>query len=135
MDGYFYMAIGDKGLFGCRGRDGSQVNLHGGGIPRLRPDATNLEGYSTGVRHHLDVALTSARELFTYDNTDEHHWMGRLTHMVDGGFYGYPYDFSPQQPYTLWMMHDFGAGAACGPVAYTEDALPAEFHENLFLSD
>jgi hypothetical protein len=30
-----------------------------------------------------------------FDNTDEHDWMGRLTHMVDGGFYGYPYDFVP----------------------------------------
>jgi putative heme-binding domain-containing protein len=135
MDGYFYVAIGDKGLYGCMGRDGSRVDLHGGGILRLRPDATELEVFSTGVRNILDVALTSEDELFTYDNTDEHQWMGRLTHMVDGGFYGYPHDFIPRRPYTLWMMHDFGAGAACGAFAYTEDALPEEFHGNLFLAD
>lgn len=135
MDGFFYVAIGDKGLYGCTGRDGSRIDLHGGGILRLRPDGTALEVFSTGVRNILDVALNAEDEIFTYDNTDEHHWMGRLTHMVDGGFYGYPHDFIPQRPYTLWMMHDFGAGAACGAVACTSDALPEEFHGNLFLSD
>ncbi|HEU0011572.1 MAG TPA: HEAT repeat domain-containing protein [Verrucomicrobiae bacterium] len=135
MDGYFYVAVGDKGLYQCTGRDGSQVNLHGGGVLRLRPDGTELEIFSTGTRNILDVALTAEDELFTYDNTDEHQWMGRLTHMVDGGFYGYPHDFIPRRPYTLWMMHDFGAGAACGALAYNEDALPAEFHGNLFLAD
>jgi putative heme-binding domain-containing protein len=135
MDGRFYVAVGDKGLYQCKGRDGSEVNLHGGGILRLRPDGTDLEIFSTGVRNILDVALTAEDELFTYDNTDEHQWMGRLTHMVDGGFYGYPHDFIPRRPYTLWMMHDFGAGAATGALAYNEDALPAEYHGNLFLAD
>ncbi len=135
MDGYFYVAIGDKGLYHCRGRDGSEANLHGGGILRLRPEATELEIFSTGTRNILDVALTAEDEIFTYDNTDEHQWMGRLTHMVDGGFYGYPHDFIPRRPYTLWMMHDFGAGAACGALAYNEDALPAEYRGDLFLAD
>lgn len=135
MDGYFYVAVGDKGLYQCTGRDGSTVNLHGGGILRMRPDATELEVFSTGVRNILDVAINAEDELFTYDNTDEHQWMGRLTHMVDGGFYGYPHDFIPQRPYTLWMMHDFGAGAACGAFAYNEDALPEEYRQSLFLSD
>ena len=135
MDGYFYMAVGDKGIYGAVGRDGKRVDLHGGGILRFRPDGTELEVYSTGVRNVLDVALTDEDDIFTYDNTDEHDWMGRLTHMVDGGFYGYPHDFVPRRPYALWMMHDFGGGAACGTLAYTEDALPDEYHNNLFLSD
>ncbi len=135
MDGYFYVAVGDKGLFGAVGRDGSRVDLHGGGIMRLRPDGTNLEIFSRGVRNIMDVAMNAEDELFTYDNTDEHDWMGRLTHMVDRGFYGYPHDFIPRRPYTLWMMHDFGGGAATGIECYTEDALPAEYHGNLFLAD
>src|SRR5262249_43430227 len=72
---------------------------------------------------------------FTYDNTDEQQWMGRLTHMVEAGFYGYPYDFIPRRPYTLWMMADYGGGAATGALAYNEDALPAEYRGNLFLAD
>src|SRR5438046_2352466 len=135
MDGYFYLAVGDKGIYGAVGRDGKRVDLPGGGILRLRPDGTQLEVYSTGVRNILDVALDDEDEIFTYDNTDEHEWMGRLTHMVDGGFYGYPHDFVPRRPYTLWMMHDFGGGAACGTLCYNEDALPDEYHGNLFLGD
>jgi putative heme-binding domain-containing protein len=111
------------------------VDLHGGGILRLRPDGTELEVYCTGVRNILDVALDAEDEIFTYDNTDEHQWMSRLTHMVDGGAYGYPYDFIPRRPYTLWMMADYGGGAATGTTCYTEDALPPEYHGNLFLAD
>jgi putative heme-binding domain-containing protein len=135
MDGYLYVAVGDKGVYGAVGRDGRRVDLHGGGILRLRPDGTGLEVYCTGVRNILDVAVDEEDELFTYDNTDEHHWMSRLTHMVDGGDYGYPYDFVPRRPYTLWMMADYGGGAATGALCYTEDALPAEYRGNLFLAD
>jgi putative heme-binding domain-containing protein len=135
MDGFLYVAVGDKGVYGAIGRDGKRVDLRGGGILRLRPDGTALEVYCTGVRNILDVALDAEDEIFTYDNTDEHNWMSRLTHMVDGGFYGYPYDFVPRRPYTLWMMADYGAGAATGTLCYTEDALPEEYHGNLFLAD
>jgi putative membrane-bound dehydrogenase-like protein len=135
MDGYFYTACGDKGLYQARGTDGSQATLQTGGIFRIRPDGSQLEVFSHGVRNILDVAVNAEDELFTYDNTDEHDWMGRFTHMVQAGFYGYPHDFIPRRPYTLWMMADYGAGAACGAFAYNEDALPAEFHGNVFLSD
>jgi hypothetical protein len=81
---------------------------------RLRPDGTELEVFCTGVRNILDVAINTEDELFTYDNTDEHDWMGRLTHMVEGGVYGYPHDFIPRRPYTLWMMADYGGGSPTG---------------------
>ena len=135
MDGYFYVASGDKGLHGAKGTDGSRADLFTGGIFRIRPDGSQLEVVSHGVRNILDVALNSEDEQFTYDNTDEHDWMGRFTHMVEAGFYGYPHDFIPQRPYTLWMMADYGAGAACGVFANNEDALPPEFQGNVFLSD
>ena len=135
MDGYFYIAVGDKGMYGAVGRDGRRLDLHGGGIVRMRPDGTGLEIFATGVRNILDVAMNEEDEIFTYDNTDEHEWMGRLTHMVERGFYGYPFDFIPRRPYTLWMMADFGGGAATGAFAYNEDALPPEYRGNLFLAD
>src|SRR5688572_15857308 len=84
MDGFFYTAVGDKGIYGAVGRDGKRVDLHGGGILRMRPDGTELEVFCTGVRNILDVAVNTEDELFTYDNTDEMQWMGRLTHMVEG---------------------------------------------------
>ncbi len=135
LDGFFYVAVGDKGLFGATGTDGRRVDLHGGGIVRIRPDGTGLEVFSTGVRNILDVARTEEDDLFTYDNTDENQWMGRVTHMIDGGFYGYPFDFIPQQPHTLWMLADYGAGAATGALAVTGDGIPEEWRGNLILSD
>jgi putative membrane-bound dehydrogenase-like protein len=135
MDGHFYVAVGDKGLYGATGTDGRRVDMRGGGVVRIRPDGSGLEIFCTGVRNILDVAVNDEDEIFTFDNTDEHDWMGRLTHMVDGGFYGYPYDFVPRRPYTLWMMADYGAGAATGTLCYNEDALPEGYRGNLFLAD
>jgi hypothetical protein len=43
MDGFFYIAVGDKGLFGAVDRSGKRVDLHGGGVVRIRPDGTGLE--------------------------------------------------------------------------------------------
>jgi putative membrane-bound dehydrogenase-like protein len=136
MDGWFYMSTGDKGIYGAVGKDGSKVNIEGGGIMRFRPDGTHLEVFSTGTRNHLDVAINAEDEIFTYDNTDDGNgWWTRLTHMVDGGFYGYPYDYKPQRPYTLWMMQDFGGGAPTGGLCYNEDALPEEYRGNLFMCE
>ena len=135
MDGWFYLAVGDKGLVGCTGSDGRVLNLRGGGIVRFRPDGSGLEIFSTGVRNILDVALNAEDEMFTYDNTDEHEWMGRFTHMVEAGDYGYPHDFIPRQPCTLWMMHDFGAGAACGTICANDAALAPEMAGNVFIAD
>jgi putative heme-binding domain-containing protein len=135
MDGYFHVSIGDKGLFGMIGRDGRRVDLRGGGTIRLRPDGSGLEITARGTRNTLDIAITPEDELFTYDNTDEHDWMGRFTHMVDGGVYGYPYDFVPRRGYTLWKLADYGPGAACGAVCYNDDAWPEAFRGNVFIAD
>ena len=135
MDGYLYFATGDKGLYHCRGRDGREVDMPSGGIFRMRPDGTALEVFCTGVRNTLDIAMNDEDEIFTYDNTDEHDWMGRFSHMVDGGFYGYPHDFMPRRPYILWMMADYGAGAATGTECCTDDVLGKDFRGTCFLAD
>ncbi len=136
MDGWFYMSTGDKGIYGAVGKDGSKVNLQGGGVMRFRPDGTHLEIYANGTRNHLDVAINAEDEIFTYDNTDDGlGWWTRVTHMVDGGYYGYPYDYKTRQPYTLWMIGDYGGGSPTGAMAYNEDALPEEYRGNLFLCD
>src|ERR1041384_7851562 len=99
MDGWFYMTTGDKGIYGAIGKDGSKVNLEGGGIMRFRPDGTKLEIFANGTRNHLDIAMNAEDEKFTYDNTDDGiGWWTRVTHMVDGGFYGYPYDYLKRRP-------------------------------------
>ena len=134
MDGWIYMSTGDKGIYGAVGRDGSKAELRGGGIMRFRPDGTRLEVYTTGTRNHLEVAINAEDEKFTYDNTDDGlGWDTRFTHMVDGGYYGYPYDYRKRKPYTLWMIADYGGGSPTGGVAYNEDALPEAYRGNLFM--
>lgn len=136
MDGWLYMSVGDKGIFGAVGTDGSKAELRGGGVIRLRPDGTKLEVFSRGTRNHLDVALNAEDEIFTYDNTDDGNgWWTRVTHMVDGGAYGYPWDYKPRRPYTLWMMTDYGGGSPTGALAYNEDALPESYRGNLFMCE
>jgi putative membrane-bound dehydrogenase-like protein len=136
MDGYLYISTGDKGIFGAAGKDGKTAEIHGGGIARMRPDGTDLEVYCTGTRNHLDVAITSEDEMFTYDNTDDGlGWWTRTAHMVDGGYYGYPWDYKPQRPYILWMMADYGGGSGTASITYNEDALPEKYRGNLFVSD
>jgi putative membrane-bound dehydrogenase-like protein len=153
MDNFLYLSTGDKGVFGAKSNvDGSTAEIHGGGVARIRPDGRDLQVYSTGTRNHLDVALNSEDEIFTYDNTDDGlGWWTRYTHMVDGGYYGYPHDYRPEEsntadmakyraekgahpykPWTLWRIDESGGGSACGAVGYNEDALPAEYHGNTF---
>lgn len=116
-------------------QDGKRAELYGGGILRMRPDATGLEVYSTGTRNHLDVAINAEDELFTYDNTDEKNgWWSRVTHMVDGGHYGYPYEWKPARPWILPAMTDYGHGAPTAGFAYEEDAIPA-LRGHLILAD
>jgi putative membrane-bound dehydrogenase-like protein len=153
MDGYLYMSIGDKGVFNCKSNiDGRTAELHGGGVLRIRPDGTGMEVYATGTRNHLDVALNAEDEIFTYDNTDDGlGWWTRYTHMVDGGYYGYPHDYRPEEsavkdmewyrqtkgtlpyrPWTLWRIDETGGGSAVGCVGYNEDALPEKYRGNSF---
>ena len=48
MDGFLYIAVGDKGIPRGVGRDGRTIQLFGGGVIRVRPDGTDLEVVSTG---------------------------------------------------------------------------------------
>jgi putative heme-binding domain-containing protein len=137
MDGYFYISTGDKGIHGLVGPDGRKIEMRGG-IYRMRPDGTGLEVYCTGTRNHLDIGFNTEDEMFTDDNTDDGGgWWTRYTHMVDGGFYGYPYNFKPRRPWTLWMMTDLNSqtGAPTGVTIYNEDALPEEYRGDLYACD
>src|SRR5205823_5907112 len=100
--------------------------------------------------------INAEDEIFTLDNTDDGlGWWTRFTHMVDGGFYGYPYDYRPSRrdaegmekffkldkgakpfkPYTLWRAEEYGGGSPTGATGYNEDALPEEYRGNVFHSE
>ena len=136
MDGFLYVAVGDKGIPGAHGTDGSTLQLRGGGVVRVRPDGSRLEVVATGLRNILDVAIDERGEMFTYDNTDDGlGWWTRLTHVVTGGHYGYPWDYKDHPERMLPCMAEYGGGSPTGGLAYREAAWPAEFHDNLFMCE
>ncbi|WZO99158.1 HEAT repeat domain-containing protein [Isosphaeraceae bacterium EP7] len=128
VDGRLYISVGDKGVPGVHGPDGRSVQLIGGGTIRCKPDGTELELFTSGTRNHLEPNLDAADNLFTYDNTDDGGgWWTRVTHHIDGGFYGYPYDYHTRTDRMLPRMAEYGGGSPCGGVLYKEDAWPAKF--------
>lgn len=128
IDGRLYIAVGDKGVPGATGPDGRKVQLKGGGTLRCNPDGTKLEVYSSGTRNHLEANLDDRDNLFTYDNTDDGDgWWTRVTHHVDGGYYGYPYDYHDRPDRFLNRMAEYGGGSPCGAVFYKDDAWPEQF--------
>ncbi|MDB6152693.1 MAG: hypothetical protein JWL90_1146 [Chthoniobacteraceae bacterium] len=158
MDGFFYISVGDRGIYQAKGKDGSTISLQGGGIVRCRPDGTQLEVFSSGTRNHLEVDLDAEDNAFTLDNTDDGNgWWTRLTHHIEGGYYGYPFlyklDLSnglvqpgPQKPQSfpgavtrderfLPAMTDFGGGSPTGGLCYMSDGLPEQYRGKLLFSE
>jgi putative heme-binding domain-containing protein len=138
MDGYLYIAVGDKGVHGFVGRDGRHLELPMGGVIRMRPDGTSAEVYATGFRTVLNPAIDARDEIFLYDNNDHLNiYKTAVGQIVDGGYYGYPWDTRPPRPaYVLPMdVRIYEAGAPTGILAYEEDALPEGYRGNLLLCD
>jgi putative membrane-bound dehydrogenase-like protein len=135
MDGFVYVALGDKGLPKAVGTDGSTITLEGGGVFRMRPDASQLEIVSHGIRNNMDVALDQFDNIFAFDNDDDYGWWMRVVHHVPTGYYGYPYDYRSHRNPFLPPVGEFGSGTACGGACYREAAWPAEFQGNAFFCD
>ena len=136
MDGYLYISVGDKGVPKATGPDGRTAQVVGGGTLRCRPDGTMLEVFSTGTRNHLEPNLDDRDNLFTYDNTDDGlGWWTRVTHHIDGGYYGYPYDYHNRTDRMLPRMAEYGGGSPCGGVFYGEDAWPETYRGRVFWAE
>ena len=133
MDGYVYISVGDKGIPKATGADGSTITLEGGGVARMRLDGTRLEVVTSGTRNHLDVAMDSLDNIFTYDNTDDGlGWWTRFTHHVPSGYYGYPYDYLKHADRHLPRISEHGGGSPVGAACYREAAWPAKFQNAAF---
>src|SRR5262249_28155894 len=136
IDGYLYISVGDKGVPKAAGPDGRTVQVVGGGTLRCRLDGTGLEVFTTGTRNHLEPNLDDRDNLFTYDNTDDGlGWWTRVTHHIDGGYYGYPYDYHKRTDRMLPRMAEYGGGSPCGGVFYGEDAWPEKYRGRLFWAE
>lgn len=136
MDGFLYIAVGDKGIPRAVGKDGATIQLFGGGVVRVRPDGSGLEVVSTGERNPLSVALTATDDVFTYGNDDDgKKWPNSLTHHIVGGHYGYPYQFLTAPERCLPIVAGQLVGSGTQGVCYNEDGLPNDYRGNLFFCD
>jgi HEAT repeat protein len=133
LDGRVYFAVDDRGLLRASGKGGSKVRLQGGGVVRVRPDGTGLEVVSTGEHRPRSVAIDPFGDVFSWGEPDASgRWPGGLTHHIDGGHYGYPYQFLTAPFRALPVL---GGGARRGPghlVAADQDGLPAAWRDGLF---
>jgi putative membrane-bound dehydrogenase-like protein len=135
-DGYLYISVGDKGIPSATGTDGKKITLRGGGVVRVRPDGTDLEIVADGLRNILSVAMDERGEMFTYDNTDDGlGWWTRFTHVILGGRYGYPWDYTRRPERTLPRMAEYGGGSPCGGLVYREAAWPAPYPGSVFFCE
>lgn len=136
MDGYLYIAIGDKGVPECVGRDGRRLTLRGGGVVRVRPDGHELELVAPGLRNILDVAIDARGEMYTYDNTDDGlGWWTRVTHIVAGAAYGYPHDYRSRPELVRPCILDQGGGSPCGNLVYREAAWPEPWKSGAYFAE
>ncbi len=108
------------------------------GSIRMRPDGTGAEVFATGFRTVLNPAINARDEIFLYDNNDHLNiYKTAVGHVVDGGYYGYPWDARPPRPGHVLPMdvRIYEAGAPTGVLAYEEDGLPESYRGNLLLCD
>jgi putative membrane-bound dehydrogenase-like protein len=133
IDGFLYIACGDYGATNAVGKDGTQIQLHGGGVVRVRPDGSGLEIVSRGQRNIYDVAVSPELDLFTRDNTnDGDGWDVRLSHVIMGGNYGYPTLFKKFGDEIIQPLADYGGGSPCGALFLDEPGFPDGFGRGLY---
>ena len=133
IDGFLYIAVGDYGATNAVGADGARLQLHGGGVVRVRPDGSGLEVVSHGQRNIYDVAVSPELDLFTRDNTnDGDGWDVRLSHVVMGGEYGYPSLYKKFGEEMIQPLADYGGGSPCGALFMDEPGFPAGFGRGLY---
>jgi putative heme-binding domain-containing protein len=133
IDGFLYIACGDYGGTNAVGKDGTRIQLHGGGVVRVRTDGSGLEIVSQGQRNIYDVAVSPELDLFTRDNTnDGDGWDVRLSHVVMGGNYGYPRLFKKFGDEIIQPLADYGGGSPCGALFLDEPGFPTGFGRGLY---
>lgn len=133
IDGWLYIAVGDYGAIKAVGKDGAELQLHGGGVVRVRPDGSGLESVSRGQRNIYDVAVSPELDLFTRDNTnDGGGWDVRLSHVIMSGYYGYPSHFKNFADEIIQPLADYGGGSPCGSLFLDEPGFRQQYGTTLY---
>lgn len=136
IDGWIYIAVGDYGFHRAVAKDGTVLSRRGGGIVRIRPDGTDMEIYTWGLRNVLDVAIDPYMNIFTRGNTnDGGGWDIRLLHIFQSANYGYPSLYKNFSDEIMPPLADYGGGSGCGAMFLDDGRWPEPFDDLLLTCD
>jgi len=136
IDGWIYIAIGDFGFVDATDASGRKMTMLGGGVVRVRPDGTEMEVYTRGLRNIYDVAIDPLMNMFTRGNTnDGGGWNVRFIHHIQSGQYGYPLLYMHFTEEILPALVDVGGGSGTGAMYLDEPSWPEKFNKNPLMCD
>jgi len=136
IDGWIYIAVGDYGFSEATGADGTKLTLLGGGIVRVRPDGSEMELYTKGLRNIYDVAIDPFLNVYTRGNTnDGGGWNIRFIHQIQSANYGYPSLFMNFAAEILPALEDVGGGSGTGALFLNEPSWPAVYNNQPMMAD
>ena len=136
IDGWIYVAVGDYGMHEAKGTDGTKITLLGGGIVRVRPDGSELEVYTRGLRNIYDVAIDPFMNIYTRGNTnDGGGWNVRFIHNIQSGKYGYPMLFKNFTDEIIPALADLGGGSGTGAMFFQEPGWPEKYNNVPLMGD
>ncbi|WP_161889494.1 DUF7133 domain-containing protein [Pontibacter russatus] len=136
IDGWVYIAVGDFGFHNAVDRSGKKLTMLGGGIVRVRPDGTEMEVYTHGMRNIYDVAIDPYMNIFTRGNTnDGGGWNIRFSHQIQSGEYGYPVLFKNFTDEIIPALIDVGGGSGTGSLYMDEPTWPEKYNKVPMMAD
>lgn len=136
IDGWIYIAVGDFGFHNAVDRSGTKLTMLGGGVVRVRPDGTEMEVYTHGLRNIYDVAIDPFMNVFTRDNTnDGGGWNIRFSHHIQTGEYGYPLLFKNFTEEILPALADLGGGSGTGALFMDDANWPEKYNKVPMMAD
>jgi putative heme-binding domain-containing protein len=136
IDGWIYIAVGDFGFVDAVGTDGTKMTQLGGGILRVRPDGSEMETYTYGLRNIYDVAIDPFMNVFTRGNTNDGvGWWIRFIDQIQTGDYGYPSLYTYFTDETIPALADLGSGSGTGALFMDEPTWPAKYNKQPMMVD
>jgi putative heme-binding domain-containing protein len=136
IDGWIYIAVGDFGFVDAVGSDGTKLTQLGGGILRVRPDGSEMETYTYGLRNIYDVAIDPFMNVYTRGNTNDGvGWWIRFIDQIQSGDYGYPSHYMYFTDETIPALCDLGRGSGTGALFMDEPTWPAKYNKQPMMVD
>ena len=136
LDGWIYIAVGDYGFHGAKGKDGTTLSQRGGGILRVRPDGAELEVFAIGLRNPFAIAIDPYLNLFTRDNTnDGAGWDVRVSHLIQTADYGYAQRFANFPDEIMPPLGAYGQGGGTGALSLHDERWPETYRDVLLTGD